>query len=130
MTTHAAADKRSAGARCEDIACAHLEDAGLTLIERNFNCRHGEIDLVMRDRDVIVFVEVRYRRGARMAGGFGDGIDSVSAAKRAKLIRAAAVYLSKQPRLAARPCRFDVVAVAGDPAAPILDWRQNAFDAC
>jgi putative endonuclease len=117
---------RSAGACYEDIALAHLQCAGLALIARNFNCRYGELDLVMRDGEIVVFVEVRYRRG----GGFGDGVDSVGAAKRAKLARAAAVFLTTQPRLATSPCRFDVLAVAGTPAAPALDWRRNAFEVC
>lgn len=121
---------RAAGARYEAIALAYLERAGLALITRNFCCRLGEIDLVMRDRDVVVFVEVRYRRGAAGVTTFGDGVDSVSAGKRAKLVRAAAMFLSTQPRLANHPCRFDVLGVAGDEDAPVLDWRRNAFDAC
>ena len=125
-----AASPRAAGARYEDITLAHLLRAGLVLIARNFCCRYGEIDLVMRDVDTIVFVEVRYRRGVRSTLNFGDGVDSVSAAKRAKLVRAASVFLATQPRLASRSCRFDVVGVAGDEAAPVLDWRPNAFDAC
>ncbi len=127
MNPHAAADSRSTGARYEEIARSHLETAGLAVIARNFSCRHGEIDLVMRDRDTVVFVEVRYRRG-RTNQGFGDGVDSVGAAKRAKLIRAAGMFLSQHPRLATRPCRFDVVAIAGDAAEPILDWLPNAFE--
>ncbi|MEO5559874.1 MAG: YraN family protein [Dokdonella sp.] len=129
-STGAGLGTRSAGARYEDIALAHLERAGLALIARNFSCRHGELDLVMDERNTIVFVEVRYRRGAGGARGFGDGIDSVSASKRAKLVRAAAIFLSTQPRLAQRTCRFDVLAIAGDAAMPSLDWCKNAFDAC
>jgi putative endonuclease len=121
---------RTAGARYEDLALAHLERAGLALIARNFCCRYGELDLVMNDRETIVFVEVRYRRGSSSAMSFGDGIDSVSASKRAKLVRAATVFLATQPRLASRTCRFDVLAIAGDAATPLLDWRQNAFEAC
>jgi putative endonuclease len=121
---------RSTGARYEDIALAHLERAGLALIARNFSCRHGELDLVMDERGTVVFVEVRYRRGSAARTNFGDGIDSVSAAKRAKLVRAAAVFLATQPRLAQRTCRFDVLAITGDAATPSLDWCKNAFDAC
>lgn len=119
---------RSTGARYEDLACQRLEAAGLVLVERNFSCRHGELDLVMRDGDVLVFVEVRYRRGGG-AGGFGDGIDSVGTAKRAKLVRAASAWLAMHPRLANRTCRFDVVAITGVAGAASLDWRANAFDA-
>jgi putative endonuclease len=120
---------REAGARCEDLADAYLQRAGLAPIARNFNCRHGELDLVMRDGDVVVFVEVRYRRKGG-GGRFGDGFDSVGASKRARLVRAAATFLARHPRLAGRPCRFDVVAVAGDVAAPQLEWLPNAFEAC
>lgn len=120
---------QAAGARCEDLALAHLRRAGLTLVERNFHCRYGEIDLVMRDGDVVVFVEVRYRRGARVRGGHGGGIDSVGTAKRAKLLRAAAVWLARNPRCAQAPCRFDVVGLAGSEAEPVVDWRPNAFEA-
>ena len=120
---------RAAGARYEDIALAYLQHAGLAPITRNFSCRYGEIDLVMGDGCDLVFVEVRYRR--RGAGGaFGGGIDSVGAAKRAKLLRAAAVFLSSHPQLADRGCRFDVLAISGDAAAPSLDWGRNAFEAC
>lgn len=121
---------RSAGARYEDAALAYLERAGLALIARNFSCRYGEIDLVMSDRDIVVFVEVRYRRGANARGGFGDGVDSVSAGKRAKLVRAAEVFLATQPRLANRTCRFDVLGLADGGTGPTFDWRQNAFEAC
>ena len=120
---------REAGSRYEDLADAYLQRAGLAPIARNFNCRHGELDLVMRDRDVVVFVEVRYRRNGG-AGQFGGGIDSVGASKRARLVRAAAMFLAQHPRLATCTCRFDVVAVAGDAAAPQLEWLPNAFEAC
>ena len=117
---------RSAGASYEDVALAHLEKAGLALLERNFNCRYGEIDLVMNEQNVVVFVEVRYRRSR----GFGGGIDSVDAGKRAKLVRAAGAFLADHPRLAACACRFDVLAIGHAPDASAIDWRRNAFEAC
>ncbi|HEY0180292.1 MAG TPA: YraN family protein [Dokdonella sp.] len=117
---------REDGARFEDLALAHLEHAGLALIERNYACRFGELDLVMRDRDVVVFVEVRYRRAS---AHFGDGVDSVGPAKRAKLARAAAAFLAARPRLAQCACRFDVVAIGGRLDAPSIDWRRGAFEA-
>ena len=123
LLTRTATNRRADGARYEDIALAHLERAGLALIARNYTCRYGEIDLVMRDRDVVVFVEVRYRS----AGRFGDGVDSITASKRTKLVRAAGAFLAEHPRLAAAACRFDVLAI-GDASA--IDWRQNAFEAC
>ena len=127
----ASASTRAVGTLWETLALQHLERAGLVLVTRNFLCRHGELDLVMHHGATLVFVEVRYRRGAASGrAGFGDGIDSISAGKRAKLVRAAAAFLSTHPQFAHRTCRFDVIALAGDPSAPLLDWRQNAFDAC
>ena len=125
-TTRIAIDRRARGARYEDLALAHLECAGLALIARNYHCRYGEIDLVMRERDVVVFVEVRYRSASR----FGDGVDSVSAAKCAKLVRAAGAFLGEHPRLAGATCRFDVLAIGDGTDAPSVDWRRNAFEAC
>lgn len=119
---------RAAGSHYEEFARAHLEGVGLRLLARNFTCRLGELDLVMQEGDVLVFVEVRYRRNPAR-DGFGGGVESVGAAKRMRLVRAAGMYLAAHPRLANRPCRFDVVAVSGAAGAEALDWRRNAFDA-
>ena len=114
---------RTAGARYEDIAVAHIARSGLRLLARNFNCRHGELDLVMREGDVIVFAEVRYRR----ADGFGGAAASVGAAKRRRLIAAAQLFLQANPAYARLGCRFDVLALAGDPAHPSIEWLRDAF---
>lgn len=118
-----------AGAHYEDVALAHLQRAGLELIERNFRCRYGELDLIVRDGEIVVFVEVRYRRGGGSRDGYGGGVDSVGAAKRAKLVRTAGVYLAQRSRLASRACRFDVLAIADGAGGPEVDWRRNAFEA-
>ena len=110
-------------ARWERAAQRELERHGLRLRSANVRYRGGELDLVMDDREVLVFVEVRYRRGT----GFGGGVGSVTAAKCRKLARAAGLYLSSRPALAQRPCRFDVVAVSGDIASPTFEWVRNAF---
>jgi putative endonuclease len=119
---------RSTGDVWENAALAHLQSAGLALMQRNFLCRHGEIDLVMRDRGAhagIVFVEVRYRK----SGAHGDGTASVGATKRAKLVRAAQTWLQAHPRLTNEPCRFDVIGCSGTPQQPQFDWTRAAFDA-
>jgi putative endonuclease len=127
---------RNMGILWENAALSHLRAAGLQPLARNFTCRYGEIDLIMlekdglekdgRARDGIVFAEVRYRNTSAR----GDGLASVGAAKRAKLVRAAAVYLQEHPRMAGSPCRFDVVACGGTPEHPSFDWVRCAFDAC
>ncbi len=116
---------RATGTHWEDAALAHLQRAGLSLLERNFHCRLGELDLILCDSDAIVFVEVRYRGDA----AHGDGSASVGAAKQLKLVRAAQLWLQARPQFAARPCRFDVIGCAGTPAQPQFDWVRNAFDA-
>lgn len=110
-------------ARWERAAQRELERRGLRLRDANVRYRGGELDLVMDDGDTLVFVEVRYRRGTSHGGGVG----SITAAKCRKLVRAAGLYLSSHPALARRACRFDVMAVSGDLAAPAFEWVRNAF---
>lgn len=113
----------SIGQRAETEALAYLQAQGLRLIERNYRCRAGEIDLVMADGRGIVFVEVRYRASDR----FGGALESVDARKRTRLAKAASHYLScKQID---RPARFDVVALAPAVGVPGLavQWIKDAF---
>ena len=114
---------RTTGAHWEDAAQAQLLRAGLRLIARNWHCRHGELDLIMRDDDALVFVEVRYRGDA----GHGDSAASIGPRKRAKLVHAAQMYLAAHPAMARLPCRFDVIAFDG--SAGDGSWLRNAFDA-
>jgi putative endonuclease len=103
----------------EQLARAYLERQGLVHVAHNVRCRHGEIDLIMRDGGTLVFVEVRYRRSER----FGGAIASIDRRKQARLTAAAGYYLQRHP--SPLPCRFDVVAIgAGDR----VDWIRNAFD--
>lgn len=118
-------DRRSLGAAVEAAAREHLTDAGLQPVAANANYRLGELDLVMLDRDTLVFIEVRYRRDDR----FGGGAASVDFRKQRKLVRAAQLFLQRHPRYADGPCRFDVVEAEGDPAAPQLNWLRDAFRA-
>ena len=119
------AEPASRGRRAEDAARAHLLRAGLGEVRSNAHYRGGELDLVMRDGDCLVFVEVRYRRSS----GFGGGAASVDAAKRRKLVFAAQAFLAEHREYAQVPCRFDVVEASGDPAAPRLHWIRDAFRA-
>ena len=115
---------RAIGDGFEARALALLQRASLVLLERNYVTRYGEIDLVMRDGDCVVFVEVRYR-GSSAQGGAAA---SVAAGKRGRLGRAAALYLQAHPALADRPCRFDVIAFDGAAASAPAEWLQHAFE--
>jgi putative endonuclease len=107
-----------AGARAEDLCAGLMRGAGLLLLERNWRCRLGEIDLIAEDRGVLVFAEVRMRR----AFGFGGAGESVTAAKRSRLLAAARLYLSRRPEA---QCRFDVFLVDG--LAGDVKWIRDAF---
>jgi putative endonuclease len=120
-TTTKTTPLRATGNRFEEAARDFLEARGLRLVRANFLCRHGEIDLVMRDGDVLVFVEVRYRRN----GAFGGALGSVTMAKRRKLVSAAHLWMAWHPNDARRPSRFDVLAFEGDD----VEWVRGAFDA-
>ena len=106
------------GARAEDLCAALLREAGLRVLERNWRCRHGEIDLIAEERDTVVFAEVRMRT----SGWFGGAAESVTAAKRSRLLAAARLYLARRPQAA---CRFDVLLVEGTPAR--VRWIRDAF---
>lgn len=118
-------DRRARGDAVETAALAFLEANGLRLLARNASARGGELDLVMAEGGSVVFVEVRYRGSA----AFGGGAASVDAGKRRRLVRAAQVWLLRHPRHADAPCRFDVIAASGDPAAPAFEWLRDAFRA-
>ncbi len=107
------------GQVAEAQALAYLQERGLSLVERNFRCKTGEIDLIMRDRATLVFVEVRKRQSSR----YGGAMASVTVAKQARLVSAAQFYLQRYNAMP--PCRFDVVAMEGDS----MHWLQNAIEA-
>ena len=110
------------GNRAEKMALRFLKRQGLNLIERNYHCRFGEIDIVMRDKEYLVFVEVRYRN----SNEFGGAIASVDNKKQAKLRRSAEHYLIKYKKTD-EPCRFDILCVNGDLDKASFHWIDNAF---
>ena len=115
---------RAVGAAAEQVACDFLNNRGLKTIARNFRCRLGEIDLIMRHRDCLVFVEVRYRGGRRIATA---GI-TVDGHKQRKLIRTAALFLAGRTRSANSTVRFDVVAIDVDQSGRrTIEWIRVAF---
>ncbi len=111
--------RQIAGEAGEDRALAYLEQQGMSLVERNFRCKGGEIDLILQQDKTLVFVEVRKRAGGNRYGGAAA---SVTAHKQARLVIAAQTFLQRYKMPPA--CRFDVVALDGD----ALSWLQNAID--
>ena len=114
----------SLGRRAEDLACRHLESRGLTLLERNYRCRAGEIDLVMLDGTVLALVEVR----SRSSSSHGNAASSVGPRKQRRFVRAARHLLLTRPALGRLQARFDVVAIDGAaPGEPRITWIRDAF---
>ncbi|RJG16967.1 YraN family protein [Massilia cavernae] len=106
------------GQQGEQDALAYLQRHGLALVEANFSCKAGEIDLIMRERGMLVFVEVRRRD----SGAAVSAAESITPAKIRRIIHAAQLYLTRFPQMPA--CRIDVVAIDGDS----LEWLKNAVE--
>lgn len=104
----------------ESLAAKHLAKMGLTLVAQNYHSRFGEIDLIMRDQNTLVFIEVRQRSSNRFYGALA----SVDQRKQQKIILTAQHYLSTHPDDS--PCRFDVVALDKDHQ---IQWVKDAFNA-
>lgn len=115
--------RRRLGAEAEARALQWLQQRGLQLVERNYAGRRGEIDLIMRDGEYLVFIEVRYRSELALVGAAA----SVDRAKRQAIAHTAQTYLALEPAAARLPCRFDVLALGQEDAQ--TEWIRNAFDA-
>lgn len=108
---------RSKGELAELRACEYLQKQGLTLLERNYRVSYGEIDLIMQDQDIIVFVEVKFRSSVR----YGDPLEAVDLRKQAKITSVARHYLATLQN--ERLCRFDVIGILGNK----IRWVKGAF---
>lgn len=104
---------------------SYLQQQGMKLISRNFRSPRGEIDLVMQDGDVIVFVEVRSRKDSRIL----DPVESIDETKQRKIISTSEYYLQTRMKSMDYYCRFDVVSLTGSGKAVNIEWIKNAFDA-
>ena len=116
-------ERLSLGKKGEDLAIAQLRALKYKILERNFKCALGEIDIIAREKDTLVFVEVKTRR----TKDFGGPAAAVNARKQRQLSRVALTYLNLK-KLSQIPARFDVVAVELIPPAPRIEVLRNAFD--
>ena len=114
-------NKRLIGAEGETAAVRYLEEHGYQIIKRNYRNRYGEIDIIAELGNVLVFVEVKYRR----AGDYGDPLEAVDIRKQRRISKAALYYYSGYGHGWNRPCRFDVVAIYGDGT---IRHVENAFE--
>lgn len=112
------------GAAAEQLACEYLLDQGLVLLGKNFRTRRGEIDLIMQDNEVLVFVEVRFRRSTT----FGSAEESITRQKCARLTAAASAYMQHERCGENTLARFDAVALSPSPTTLLgfkLNWIKN-----
>jgi len=112
----------TSGDHAEDLALDYLECKKFKLEQRNFNCRYGEIDLIMWDQEYLVFIEVRYRASLN----YGGALESIDQFKQGKLRRAAEFYLTSTKRNDCA-CRFDILCISGNLTKPDYEWISNAF---
>jgi putative endonuclease len=108
----------------EDLACAELERRGYAILERRYRTKYGEIDIVAREGETTVFVEVKTRAGEQ----FGGGAEALTAWKQRRITQMAVDYLARH-RLHDRPCRFDVVTIEMESGQPRIQVYAHAFDA-
>lgn len=115
----------SKGRLAEDMACQYLQQQGLTLLQKNFHSRFGEIDLVMQHQQTLVFIEVRYRKNS----DYGGPAASITQAKQQKIQKTALYFMQKKGHEV--NARFDVLAICGDnlhkPQQLHIEWIKNAF---
>lgn len=93
------------GQKGEDMACSYLENKGFVLVQKNFRCRKGEVDLIMKDGEILVFIEVKYRRSLH----FGSPFEAIDIKKQEKLLDVSRYYLYTQAYKG--PLRFDAVGI-------------------
>lgn len=111
------------GKEGERIAELYLQRKGYKLVERNYRCSGGELDLIVLDRRVVVFVEVKTRTGTK----FGTPLEAVEFHKQQRMIRAAQFFLAEK-NLQQRDARFDVVGVSWPGREPVVEHIENAFE--
>jgi len=110
------------GQLAELKAAGYLQQQGLKLIKQNFRARGGEIDLIMSDNDIIIFVEVRFRKSPN----FMHAIETIDATKVQRIIQASRYFLQTESQKAGL-YRFDTVTLTGNINTPVINWTKNAF---
>jgi len=103
-------NRRRTGTEKETLAAAYLKKKGYTILECNYRCRYGELDIVARHENTLVIAEVKYRSSERC----GDPAEAVDLRKQKKICRVTMDYLMRHPYFQGRPCRFDVIAIYGN----------------
>ena len=113
-------NNRKIGSAYEQKAVEYLQDHGYTIVWQNYFCKYGEIDIIAKEDDILVFVEVKYRRNSKL----GLGESAVNKKKQLHIVRSARNYMIEKYKTDEVACRFDVIAINGN----MLHHIKNAFD--
>jgi putative endonuclease len=111
------------GIASEKLVAQYLQQQGMNILQRNFRCKLGEIDLICKDSSQLVFIEVRYRKSLV----FGGPMESITYRKQQKIIHTAQFFLQINPWADKLSCRFDVLGISSKIAANNIEWIKDAF---
>lgn len=114
---------RAKGQEYEDLAVQYLQKQGLTILERNYQCRQGEIDIIAKNSEFVIFIEVKYRKNNR----YGEPFAFVDTKKQRRLITTALHYNQHKGLNEKYPMRFDVVSIQAQNTQFDIQWLKNAF---
>ncbi len=117
-------NKRKIGASNENLACDYISSQGGTIVERNFSCRQGEVDIIARDDGYLCFIEVKFRKDEN----YGLPEEAVSLAKQKKICKVSEFYLYSKYKSFDIPVRYDVLAISVIDGILTFRWIKNAFD--
>lgn len=112
------------GSQAEDAAIRYLERQNVLILHRNFRCKFGEIDLIAKEDQYLIFAEVRFRKSIN----YGSASESVNSLKQRKIIKAAQFFLNTRDWACNVKCRFDVIAMSQTIDAPKIEWIKDAFN--
>lgn len=113
------------GKVAETIACDYLTENGIVVCDRNFRSRFGEIDIIALDRQILLFIEVRFRKNEHILAA----IETIDQRKCKKIIMTSEYYLNKHRKYRSYQCRYDVITITGELQNPAIKWIKNAFQA-
>lgn len=116
---------KQSGKQAEDIAANYLAEQNIKIVSRNFHSRFGEIDLIGLDKEILAFIEVRYRKNEH----FLSAVETIDRRKCKKIVITSEYYLNKHKKYQSHYCRYDVIAISGALDKPVIEWIKNAFQA-
>ncbi len=117
--------RKPSGKQAEEIAANYLRNQKVELLTQNFHSRFGEIDLIGLDKEILIFVEVRYRKNEH----FLAAVETIDQHKCRKIIITSEYYLNKHKKYQSHLCRYDVMTITGELESPAIEWIKNAFQA-